>query len=282
MSLFAFQLRNELLKLFARKRTYIGFGAFALVEAFVLFMLNLPAPKQHFRRVIEQNGYGFQEYFSGPTLGLMMLMWTTFLLGALYLALVAGDVLAKETEEGTLRMTLCRPVSRGRIIGLKYLACVVYTFALVAFIAGSALLAGIAYKGLGGGLFVFAPLEKIIALHALWPGLARYAAAVPLLALGLMSVTSLGFMFSCFPMKPAAATILTLSLFFLDSIFRGIPYFESLQPWFITTHMSTWLHVFEARIPWWRMAEDYAYLLGIDATALLIGFAAFHERDLKG
>ena len=280
MSLFFFQLRNELQKLFARKRTYIGFGAFALVEGFVLFMLNLPKPKAHFRRLIEENGYGFEQYFSGPTLGLMMLMWTTFLLGALYLALVAGDVLAKESEEGTLRMTLCRPVTRGRIIALKYLACCIYTFALIGFIGVSALLAGLVFKGIGG-LFVFAPLEKIMALHDPGSGLALYLSALPLLALGLMSVTSLGFMFSCFPMKPAAATILTLSLFFLDSIFRNIPYFESLQPWFITTHMAAWLHVFEPRIPWWRMGEDYAYLLAIDATALLIGFAVFHERDLK-
>jgi len=281
MSLFFFQLGNELKKLFARKRTYIGFGAFALVESFVLFMLNLPKPKAHFRRLIEENGYGFDQYFSGPTLGLMMLMWTTFLLGALYLALVAGDVLAKESEEGTLRMTLCRPVSRGRIIALKYLACMIYTFALIAFIGVSALLAGFVFKGLGG-LFVFAPMEKIFALHETGPGLARYFGALPFLALGLMSVTSIGFLFSCFPIKPAAATILTLSLFFLDSIFRGIPYFESLQPWFITTHMSAWLHIFEVHIPWWRMAEDFAYLLALDATTLLVGFAVFHERDLKG
>ena len=69
-------------------------------------------------------------YFSGATLGLLMLMWTTFLLGALYLALVAGDVVAKEVEDGTLRMILCRPISRLRVGFLKYSACVLYTFAL--------------------------------------------------------------------------------------------------------------------------------------------------------
>src|SRR5581483_5290426 len=133
-SLFRLQLGHELRKLFARKRTYIGFGAFVLVEALVLFLVNLPKPRSHFRRLIEQNGYGFDEYFSGLTLALLMVMWTTFLLGALYLALVAGDVVSKEVEEGTLRMILCRPVSRARIVALKYLACIVYTFVLVLFI----------------------------------------------------------------------------------------------------------------------------------------------------
>jgi ABC-2 type transport system permease protein len=280
MNLFWLQLRHELLKLFGRKRTYIGFGAFLLVESVVLFLVNLPLPRAHFRHMIEQGGYAFEQYFSGLTLGLLMLMWTTFLLGALYLALVAGDVMSKEVEEGTLRMTLCRPVSRGRIVALKYISCVIYTFVLTFFIGASAMIAGVLYQGLGG-LFVFAPLEKIFALHELRPGLIRYFAALPLLALSLTSVASLGFMLSCFNMKPAAATIVALSVVFLDSIFRNIPYFESLQPWFITTHMAAWLQVFITFVPWWRLIEDYAYLIALDATFLLVALATFQQRDFK-
>lgn len=280
MKLFYFQLRNELLKLVARKRTYIGFGAFLLVEIVILFMLNLPKPKAAFRRMIEENGYAFGNYFSGPTLGMMMLMWTTFLLGALYLALVAGDVVAKEVEDSTMRMMLCRPIARARLLLVKYLACLGYTFALVLFVGLSAFGTGIPYRGLGG-LFVFAPMERVFALHEQGPGLVRYLAALPLLALCLLTITSLAFLFSCLNMKPAAATILTLSIFFFDSIFRNIPYFESLQPYFLTTHMSAWLRVMEAHIPSRRMAEDYTYLLAVDATFLLGALAVFERRDFK-
>ena len=280
MTAFLFQLRGELVKLFARKRTHIGFAAFLLVELAILFVLNLPKPKALFRHQIEQNGYAFDAYFSGVTLGLMILMNTTFLLGALYLALVSGDVVAKEVEDGTMRMMLCRPASRVRILLLKYTACVIYTFALVLFIGLTALLAGIAYRGIGG-LFVFAPMDRIFALYELGPGLARYLAALPLLALCLMTVTSMGFLFSCLNMKPAAATIITLSLFFLDFIFRNIPYFESLHPYFLTTHMAAWVHVFENYVPWWSMAEDFSYLLAADATFVIVALAFFHQRDFK-
>ncbi len=280
MSLFFFQLRNELRKLFARKRTYIGFGAFLLMEGVILFMINLPKPRAHFQHMIEQNGYTFEQYFSGLTLGLLMVMWTSLLLGALFLALVAGDVVSKEVEEGTLRMMLCRPVSRGRLLALKYTASVIYTFALIFFIGLTALVAGFCYRGLGG-LFVFAPMEKIFALHEFGPGLVRYLCALPLLALSLTTITSLAFLFSCFDMKPAAATIVTLSIVFLDSIFRNIPYFESLQPYFITTHISAWLQIFTTYIPWWRMVEDYAYLLAFDASCVVIALAVFERRDFK-
>ncbi len=124
-------------------------------------------------------------------------------------------------------------------------------------------------------------MDRIFALYELGPGLARYLAALPLLALSLLTVTSMGFLFSCLNMKPAAATIVTLSLFFFDFIFRNIPYFESLHPYFLTTHMSTWLHVMENYVPWWQMAEDYAYLLAADATFFIVAVAFFHQRDFK-
>lgn len=280
MSLFFLQMRNELHKLFARKRTYLGFAAFVAVEILLLLLLNLPKPKAGFRRLIEQNGYGFDQYFSGATLGLLMLMWTTFLLGALYLALVAGDVVAKEVEDGTLRMILCRPISRLRVGFLKYAACVLYTFALTFFIGITALFAGLLYCG-WGGLFAIAPLEQLLAMHEAWPGLWRYLGALPLLGFGLVSITSLGFLFSCCEMKPAAATILTLSIFFFDSIFRSIPYFESLRGWFMTTHMTLWLRVFEYHIPWWRIAEDVTWLGALNVTFALVGLAILQQRDFK-
>ena len=280
MSLFFLQMRNELHKLFARKRTYLGFAAFVAVEILLLLLLNLPKPKAGFRRLIEQNGYGFDQYFSGATLGLLMLMWTTFLLGALYLALVAGDVVAKEVEDGTLRMILCRPISRLRVGFLKYAACVLYTFALTFFIGTTALVAGLLYCG-WGGLFAIAPLEQLLAMHESWPGFWRYLGALPLLGFGLVSISSLGFLFSCCEMKPAAATILTLSIFFFDSIFRSIPYFESLRGWFMTSHMTLWLRVFEYHIPWWRIAEDVTWLGALNVTFALVGLAILQKRDFK-
>ena len=280
MPLFLTQLRFELLKMFSRKRTYIGFGSFLLMEVVILFLLNLTRPKASFRHLIEQNGYGFDQYYSGATLAMLIVFWTTTLLGSLYLALVAGDLMAKEVEEGTMRMLLCRPISRIRITLLKYISALIYTFILIEFIGLTALLAGLAYRGYGG-LFVFAPQEHIFALIPPARGLWLYLLAMPLLALSMATISSLGFLFSCCNMKPAAASIVTLSVIFVDFIFRGIPYFESLHPWFITTHLSTWMHVFESYPPWWRMMEDYSYLLGIDITCLILGSAIFLRRDLK-
>ena len=125
----------------------------------------------------------------------MVLVWSVFLLGSLYLALVSGDLVAKEAEDGTLRMLLCRPVSRARLLLLKAIACLVYTVVLVLFIGITALLAGFAYGGTGG-LFVFIPVERMFALYDFNSGLIRYAWAIPLLALSLSTISFLGLFFS--------------------------------------------------------------------------------------
>ncbi len=273
------QFRGELWKLFARKRTYIGFAAFFLIELLVLTLFQLPKVQRSWRLMIERAGFAFEHYFSGLTLALIILM-ATFLLTMLYLALVGGDVVAKEIEDGTMRMTLCRPVSRVRLLAVKYAACVLYTFLLIAFIGASALAVGLARHG-SGGLFVWAPDQKIFSLYEWGEGLARFCGSLFLYSLSFLSITTLAFALSCFNMKPAAATIVTLSYFFIDFILFHLPYFESIKGWFITKNMETWTNVFRSPIPWPRMVEDYAYLLAVDLTLVIIAAVNFQRRDFK-
>jgi ABC-2 type transport system permease protein len=280
MSLFFLQLHGELWKLFARKRTYIGFGVFLGVEILILVLWQLPRGQRWMKHMIEQSGGVFEQYFSGLTVAMIMLSTTVFLLGALYLGLVGGDLVAKEVEDGTMRMTLCRPISRLRVLLVKYAACVIYTFALVLFIGLSALGAALAVRGTGG-MFLMIPEERLIAFYDFGPGVIRYLSALPCFALSLLTISTFSFQLSCWNMKPAAATISAITIFFVDWIFHLVPYFETYRPWMMTTHMTTWMNVFRNPFPWPQMIEDYAYLIGLDATFLLVGVIVFSARDFK-
>lgn len=280
MTLFLLQFRLELLKLFTRKRTYIGFGAFLAAEILILTLLQLPPAQAAFSKLLEVNGFPFEHYFSGLTLAFLMMTNTIFFLGSLYLTLVAGDVVAKEVEDGTLRMILCRPVSRWRILLIKYLTCIVYTVSLMLFILVTSLIGGIAYKGLGG-LFVYAPLQGVFGLYEAGPGLLRFFYAGVLLCIVTTTISTLGFMFSCFNMKPAAATVVTLSLLFIDMVLQIIPYFESIRSYLLTYHMSSWILLFQPYIPWWKIAESLIYLGAFNLSFLTIAALHFARRDFK-
>ena len=157
MTLFFIQWAAELRKMLSRKRTFIGFGAFLMLEFVLLLVFKRDGPESFFRRIISKQGESFASYFSGLTLGFLVVASATFILGAIYITLVAGDVVAKESEDGNLRLLLARPVSRFRLLAIKFLTCLVYSWLLIQFIAWSALALGIALQGWGGGLFVFAP-----------------------------------------------------------------------------------------------------------------------------
>src|SRR5207244_6626614 len=91
-------------------------------------------------RLLEGNGYFAAEYISALTVAVVMLIPQILLLMPLYAALVGGDLVAKEVEDGTLRMILSRPISRFRLLLSKWLAGVVFSAVLVIVLGGTALL----------------------------------------------------------------------------------------------------------------------------------------------
>ena len=230
--MFWIQLRNELWKLFGKKRTYIGFGMFmaAQLTIVLIFYYNDSA-----RRHLTAAG---AEFFSSLTCATVMILPLGFILLPLYVALVGGDLVAKEAEDGTLRMILSRPISRVRLLGLKWLAGVIFSATQVVALGGLALaFAAIWFPW--SDMFVIIPGELMSAFEPV-QGLQRYVGAHLFMIVKAATLISLAFMFSCFNVKPAAATILALSFIFADHIFRHIPYFTDLKQWFITYHLNVW------------------------------------------
>lgn len=279
--MFRRQLQHELLKLFARKRTHIGFGAFVALQVLILALLQLPRAKQAFDKLLLSNGYVPEDYYGGLTLAMVIIEFTIFLMGALYLALVGGDMVAKEIEDGTLRMVLARPISRLRLLGLKWLACAFYTCVLTVFLGLTSLAAGLLYRRCFGQMFVFLPHEELFGIFSTAEGLTRYALAIFLLSAAMQIITALAFMFSCFKMKPAAATILTLTVMFTDFVLRNVPFFHSFKQYFITHHTACWVRVYHDVIPWWSISESLVYLAALAASFWIVGAAAFCSRDFK-
>jgi ABC-2 type transport system permease protein len=267
------QLRNELWKLFGKKRTYIGFGMFLVAQLVVVLICYYNEGAR--RRVFA----GGEEFFSSLTCATVMILPLAFILLPLYVALVGGDLVAKEAEDGTLRMILSRPITRVRLLILKWMAGVIFAATQVIALGGFALLfASIWFPW--GGAYVLIPGEMFTAFDSS-TGLLRYISAHCFMVFKAASIISLAFMFSCFNVKPAAATILALSLIFMDAILKDIPYFVDLRHWFLTSHLNVWQFMLTERIPWWRVCESLSVLLGFNVTFVVIGCTAFHMRDIK-
>jgi len=281
MKLFLIQWRAEMRKMIARKRTYLGFGAFVLLEIVLYIVFHLDKVETWFRRMIQHQGEAFESYFSSLTLAYLVLRLSVFLLGAIYLTLIAGDVVAKESEDGNLRLILARPVSRLRLLAMKFLACMLYSFVLIQFITWSALGLGVLVRGWGGGLFAIAPEQQYLAFYDAGEGLQRYAMGSLLMACSMMCAASVAFFFSCWRIKPSAATITALSYLFMDMVLREGHFMDSYKHLLITHYMSSWSMVFFEQIPWVVILRNYAIQAGVALTLFVLGAAVFESRDLK-
>ncbi len=277
--MFWLQLRGELWKLFGKKRTYIGFGMFLLAQTIVALVFRFSNASREMVRTLEGNSYVATYYVSSLTIATIMLFPIAYMLLPLYVSLVGGDLVAKEAEDGTLRMILSRPITRFRLLFVKWLAGVLFSLLLVA-VLGFTGVASAALWFPWGGMFVFIPGE-VFSVFGPADGLFHFTIAHGMLWAKAVTVMGLAFMFSCFNVKPAAATVLALSFVFLNFILMNIPFFKEIQHWFFTYHLNLWQGMLVEPIPWWKVGSSLIVLTAFNITFFLIGSTAFQVRDIK-
>jgi len=276
--MFYHHLTNELWKLFGKRRTYICFGAFVVVQNVMLLVFRSSHVRHEMEQRLAGNGYLAQDYISALTVAFFMLLPQVMLLMPLYVTLIGGDLVAKEAEDGTLRMILSRPISRFRLLFAKWVAGVVFCSVLVLVLGATALgFARIWFPW--RGMFVMG--QDLFNVLAPGAGFKLYLWSHLFMVVNASVMLGLAFMFSCFNMKPAAATILSLSVLFVNLVMEAVPFFEHYHEWLLTYHFRVWYLVYCEPIPWGRLAESLCVLLAVSLTAFLIGAAAFQTRDIK-
>jgi len=278
--MFLAHLRNELLKLFGKKRTYIGFGTFLIAQNAMLLAFRFTRWQGEVERALSGNGYLAVEFISALTVAMFMLIPQLVLLMPLYTSLVGGDLVAKEAEDGTLRMILCNQVAAERLLLAKWFAGLIFCALLVLTLGATALFFArlwFPWKG----MFVFSPPLGLFSVLPPADGLRLYVFSHVFMIVSVCVVFALGFMFSCFNMKPAAATILALSFLFVNLVMEGIPFFERYHEYLLPYHLRAYLYVFAHPIPWNRILGSGCILVAVCVSSFLIGAAAFQARDIK-
>ncbi|HMJ88628.1 MAG TPA: ABC transporter permease subunit, partial [Candidatus Acidoferrum sp.] len=266
------QLRNELIKLFGKKRTYIGFGMFLLAQNGMLLGFHFGKGWRSFmERTLAGNGYLVEDYISALTVALIMLIPQVFILMPLYTGLIGGDLVAKEAEDGTLRMILSRPISRWRLLMVKWCAGVVFSIVQVLALGLMAVLfARLWFPWRGMFVFVNDP-EDVFRILSAAEGLKFYAISHFFLAINASTMMTIAFMFGCFNMKPAAATILAVSLLLINFVTDHIPALADWRPYLLLHQFRVWITIYAEPLDWSRVITALCVLLAFNVTCLVIG-----------
>jgi ABC-2 type transport system permease protein len=135
--------RWELRKLVSQKRTYMGLGLAVILPLIFVIVQN----------VHQHHGRGGDSIFaaqitqSGLATPVLMLLFESVFFLPLIASLVAGDIVAAEDGNGTLKTILTRSVNRGQVFVAKTLAALTYGTIAVFLSAAVATVGGVASWG---------------------------------------------------------------------------------------------------------------------------------------
>lgn len=151
-------IRVELIKLAGRPRTWVAIGLLCLLPAVVAVFLATtrisPPPGQGaaFLSAVLQSG----SLYPAAALALVLPIFLP-----VAVAVVAGDAVAGESSQGTLRYLLVRPVRRTALLGAKLVAIVVFVVAAVLSVAGTSYVVGVSLFGAGDPVAVVRALPEV-------------------------------------------------------------------------------------------------------------------------
>lgn len=264
-------LRWELRKLVSQKRTYLGLGlavVLPLIFVVVQVIRNQPAHGDSiFATEILQSGLA--------TPVLMLTFLVAFFL-PLIASLVAGDIVAAEDGNGTLKTILTRSVDRGQVFSAKAAAAVSYAALATYLAAVVGTVAGVAAWGFHGlrtlsDTYVSAPkaLLLVFAAHTFF--------LIPLIA-----VTSIGVLLSAVTRNSAASIVGTLGVTLVLAIVSQIPGIEGLHPYLLTQQYFAWQGLLRTPTDWAPILHSLWVCALYAVPSLIAGYLVFLRRDVAG
>jgi ABC-2 type transport system permease protein len=264
--------RWELRKLLSQKRTYLGLGLAAILPLIFVLVQNLRNHRDH----DQGNIFAAHITQSGLATPVLMLLFLSVFMLPLIASLVAGDIVAAEDGNGTLKTILTRSVDRGQVFAAKALAAMTYATIAVFLSATVATVAGIASWGFNhvitfSGSIVSAP-----------EGLLLVFAANACYLIPLLSVTAIGVLLSTATRNSAASVVGAVGFVILLFILSGIPGLEGIKPYLLTEQFQNWQGLLRTPTDWAPIGHS-AWVCALYAIpALLAAYLVFLRRDVAG
>jgi ABC-2 type transport system permease protein len=262
--------RWELAKLLAQKRTYLGLGAAVTVPIVfvVVLLLQTGGPNDvPLGRYIRETGLAvpFVVLFFMSIWGLPLIT-----------ALVAGDIVASESQNGTLKTILTRSRDRGEVFAGKALATATYTFVVVLALGLVGLVAGSIAWG-------FHPLTSLSGTKvAPGHGLGLLALSVLIYALALAGIAAFAFFLSTVTRNSAASVVGALMFALLMQLLGVLPGTESIRPYLLATQFDAWHGFLRVPADWTPVVRALWVCTLYVAAPLVAAYLVFLRRDVAG
>jgi ABC-2 type transport system permease protein len=260
----------ELLKLLAQKRTYLGLGVAMVVPLIFTFVLIIKTGGPNdipLGRYIRQTGLA---------LPFVVLFFMSIWAFPLITALVAGDIVAAESHNGTLKTILTRSRNRGQIYAGKVLAAFTYT-ALVVIAMG---IVAVVAASLEWG---FKPLTSLSGTTvSAGHGLGLLAASLAIYVWPMAAIAAFGIFLSTVTRNSAAAVVGTLMWALFMQLLGVLPGTESIRPYLLGTQFQAWHGFLRTPADWTPVVRALWVCALYVSLPVAAGYLVFLRRDVAG
>jgi ABC-2 type transport system permease protein len=262
--------RWEVAKLLAQKRTYLGLGAAMIVPVIFVVVLQIQSGGP--------NDVPLGRYIrdSGIVTPLVVLLFMSIWGFPLITALVAGDIVASETQNGTLKTILTRSRERGQVFAAKTLAAFTYTLAIVVSMG----IVGVAAGSIAWGFHPFTSLSGTPVSAG--RGLGLMFASLGVYVLPLAGIAAFGLLLSTITRNSAASVVSTLMFALFMQLIGVLPGTESIRPYLLGTQFDAWHGFLRTPADWTPIVRAFWVSAIYIFVPLFTAYLVFLRRDVAG
>jgi len=271
---------NEIIKIAAKPRSYIGLGAITALVGVILFAMKVDGLTYlSFITASFEQTLSFQGNILNGNMMAYLVLQTLIIQVPLLVALVTGDLVSGEAAMGNLRLLATKPISRTKLLLSKFLAGNFYTFIFLIWLGVLAI--GFSRLLFGEGDLMILKSDGLVILQSkdvMW----RFLSGFVIAYLSLVTVATLSITLSCFTDNSIGPIVTTMAIIILFTVIGtlDVPVFDHIRPLLFTTHMASWRSFFYDPIPKQDIINSVTVLLIHIFGLLGIALYKFNKKDI--
>jgi ABC-2 type transport system permease protein len=261
--------RGEMRLLLTRRRNSILLAVLAVVPIFIGVAVKISNPggnegPQFLGRI---TGNGLFLVFTAITVAIPFFL-------PLVIGVIAGDSIAGEAGQGTLRYLLTVPVPRGRLLAVKTLAVATFTGLAVLVVAAIGLITGAVLFGLHSLVLLSGDTVGI------GNALLRTLGVVTYVTIALFGLAAGGLFVSTLTENAIAAMAATVSIAVFSALLDAVPQLSGIHPALLTHNWLNFGEFLRTSISWSDLTRWTGVHVAYAAIFLSLAWSRITTKDV--
>ena len=268
-------IRVELLKLVRRPRTWVIIAMLVALPTLVAILLAItdlgprPGEGPPFLSAVLNDGTLFPLAALGVVLPLFL---------PIAVAVLGGDAIAGETQTGTLRYLLVRPVGRTHLLLAKLVTVVAFVVLAVLVVSAVSYVEGRLLLGQAPAAGTVSLSGSTLSQEELS---LRTALALAYVIICMLGVAAVALFLSTVTTSSIGAALGTVGVLIASTVLLGLDAAQALHPFLPTRHWLAFVDLFRDPILWDDLVSGLIVQLGYLLVFGLAAWASFSTKDIK-